>query len=89
MIRQGVIAAVGDLVYTRGDLKVVVSEMRFVPSKKPVKDIVCILSDNQIVPFHSLKRYGSLMNQHHQAKDKKWAEALLLKAKSLTTAGVK
>ena len=89
MIRQGVKATVGDLVYTRGDLKVVVSEMRFVPSKKQVKDIVCILSDNQMVPFHSLKRYGSLMNQSFQAKDKKWAEALLLKAKSLTTAGVK
>ena len=89
MIRQGVKASVGDLVYTRGDLKVVISEMRFVPSKKPVKDIVCILSDNQIVPFHSLKRYGSLMNQSFQAKDEKWREALLLKAKSLTTAGVK
>ena len=33
-------ASVGDLVYTRGDLKVVISEMRFVPSNKPVKDIV-------------------------------------------------
>ena len=33
MIRQGVKASVGDLVYTRGDLKVVISEMRFVPSK--------------------------------------------------------
>jgi len=89
MIRQGVKATVGDLVYTKGDSKVVITEMRFVPSKKQVKDIVCILSDKQLVPFHSLKRYGSLMNQHYQAKDKKWGEALLLKAKSLTKAGVK
>ena len=37
MIRQGVKASVGDLVYTRGDLAVVISEMRFVPSNKALR----------------------------------------------------